>query len=366
MRIGFFTDTFYPSVNGVAKSIESFGQELHKRGHELHVFCPRTDKKWYKGMRVHSRPSVRFLPYPEFSLAAPFGRVPKLDIAHTHGPFSAGLSGLWTARRQGIPAVSTFHTPLQHYVGYISKRHEGTLAKIAEAYAINHYRRYDALITPSLAIKKMIKSAGVETFIVPTGIDTKFYRPGNKQTARRRLGIDAERVFLCLGRLSPEKNIDKIIKAAKNFIGPEDVLLIVGKGPDSERLKDAAVMSGAGERIQFRGFVPDGDVPLYYSASDAFIMASTAETQGIVMLEAMSCGCPVIGADALAIPEIIRDRKNGRLFNPGDVNALARAAKGFRPEKKMVKEAIKTASSYSIKKCTDKLEEVYDRLVVRP
>ena len=157
LRIGYFTETYFPQTNGVVESINNFGEELVKRGHEVHVFAPKTNIKEYKGIQVHSVPGLKFKPYPDYKIAIPVRvKVPELDIVHTHGPFSMGVYGLWVAKKQRIPAISTYHTLLSEYVDYISKYGKKVTKKIAEKYCEYHYRRYDSLITPSQYIKNTL------------------------------------------------------------------------------------------------------------------------------------------------------------------------------------------------------------------
>lgn len=365
MRIGNFTETFLPQRNGVVTSLLSFGPELVRRGHKVFIFCPKSNVKKHLGMSIQSYPSIVFRPYPEFKIAAPFfGEIPELDIVHTHGPFSLGLLGLRVAKKHGIPKVSTFHTLLPEYVSYLTNSGKEYLEKMAWNYIRLYYNRFDAVITPSNTMKKILKHYRVKkpVEVIPNGIDTEFFKPFDKEKARKKLGLGGEKIFLYLGRLGLEKNIDVVIKA---FRGVDAKLIIVGKGPVKDDLKKLVRDLNLADRISFAGFVPEKLKPLYYSAADALVTASTSETQGIVILEAFACGCPVIGANSLAIPEVVRDGENGHLFKPGDVEHLSQLLKSFEPNKKMSKNALRTAQIYSNKKCADKLIDLYSSLLDR-
>jgi len=360
MRIGFFTETFLPQTNGVVTSIESFGEELVKRGHEVHVYCPKTDIQNYKGMIVHSMPSVTFVPYPEFRVALPFGKVGRLDIVHTHGPFLMGKYGLRVARKQNIPKVSTFHTLLSEFVKYIYPLKPGRnlLKSLAWSYSYSHYINYDRLITPSRVIKDMLKIAR-PIDVIPTGINIDILKPQDREESREKLGLTAEKIYLCLGRLSFEKNLDLVIDAAKDFLGKDSQLIIAGKGPALESLEKQVKGISMEQSIKFVGYIPEADKTRYYSAADAFITASTSETQGIVVLEAMACSCPVIGANSLAIPEFVKDGENGFLFEPGNAKQLSDIVMGFKYTSSMAKKALETAHEYSKENCTTRLEDLY-------
>ena len=361
MKIGYFTETYLPQTNGVVESINNFGEELVKRGHEVHIFAPKTSVKEYKGMQVHSVPGFKFKPYPDYKIAIPIKvKVPQLDIIHTHGPFSMGYYGLYTAKKQHIPAVSTYHTLLSEYVDYVSKYGQKVTKKIAEKYCNYHYKSYDSLITPSNYIKQTLpKKTQVKAVVIASPISNSLKPVKN---ARKRLGLDNyNKIYLYLGRVSPEKSIDVILKAAPYFLKQEDVLLIAGKGPALPELKKQARQLKLGRKVKFLGYVPEELKPAYYSAADLFITASKSETEGLVVIEAQACGTPVIAADATAMPEIIKEGENGYLFTPDNYKELARTINYHKYPKTMQKKAIKTAEGYSIKHLTDKLEKLYEK-----
>ncbi len=363
MRIGFFTDTFLPQKNGVVTSLLSFGPELVGRGHEVFVFCPESNVREFQGMAVYSYPAVTFRPYPEFRIAVPQGRdkAPKLDIVHTHSPFTMGFFGWRVAKLQGIPRVSTFHTMLSEYVGYVSRLGKLLLKPITWKFCKVFYNRHRKLIAPSNVLREVLKKQGIERPIevIPTGIDLDFFKPINKKKARRKLGIGGEKIFLTLGRLGHEKNIDVIFRAMKNV---DAKLVVAGRGPAAKKLKNLRDGLGIQKKVSFVGYVPENLKPLYYSAADAFILASTSETQGVVVTEAMACGAPVIGTNSLAIPEIVKDGKNGYLFDPHNVKELSRLLQNFEFSEKMRSAALESVVGYSIQKCVDKLEKFYASL----
>jgi glycosyltransferase involved in cell wall biosynthesis len=364
MRIGFFTDTFLPQQNGVVASLLSFGSELVKRGHEVHVFCPKTRVKEINGIFVHSYPAVKFRSYPEFEIAIPRGRdkAPPLDIVHTHSPFTMGFFGWRVAKFQRIPRVSTFHTLLSEYTRHVSRLGKSILKLITWRFCGVFYNRHEKLIAPSRALKEVLREHKIKKPIevIPNGIDTGFYRPIDRQKARRELGLGDERIFLCLGRVSYEKNLDQVLHAVKNV---EARLLIVGRGPALKMLKMLVKKEKLHKKVSFEGFVSEEMKPLYYSAADALVNASTSETQGMVIIEAMACGCPVIGAKSLAIPEVVKDGKNGYLFEAGATVELAEILKTFQPSERLRAYAMKTARGFSIEKCTEKLEEFYTSVI---
>lgn len=359
MRIGFFTDTFLPQRNGVVSSILSFGPELVKRGHEVIVFCPRSNVSEYEGMEIRRYPSTTFKPYPEFQVAFPsgVGKVPKLDIVHTHSPFSLGVFGLLVAKRQGAPIVSTFHTMLSEYVTYISSFWRTALNAVTWRYCRFYYNQCRAIVAPSNVLKRVLLQHKIAKpiIVLPTGIDLDLLKPVDMKKAREKIGVGGK-VFLSLGRLGFEKNIDVILRAIENV---DARLIIAGKGPAERNLRELARKLGVQKKVSFVGHVPEKLKNIYYSAADAFVISSTSETQAIVVAEAMACECPVIGANSLAIPEIIEDGVNGYLFDPGDSEGLSEILLNFESSKKMRTAAVKRAKTFSKQRCTNKLEKFY-------
>lgn len=363
MKIGFFTDTFLPQVNGVVTALDDFGGELGRRGHEVHVFCPgrKSVDYMHNDMRVHAFRSVKFRLYPDYLVGLPFslGRVPPLDIVHTHGPFSFGWYGLRAAKKQGLAPLGTFHTLLSEYSYYL-KLPQFLYRRLSWGYLRFHYNRYGLLTAPSESIKGMLEGHGFrpEIRVLPNGVDTGFFR--QVKNARDRLGIDAERVYLYVGRLSHEKGVDALIRASRRFLTGDSVLLVVGRGPAAPFLRKQAKND---RRVIFTGYVEDEKLPLYYSASDAFITASGMETQGLTALEAMACGCPVVGKNALATPEVVENGKNGYLW---DTQAeLVKVIGGLTRARlsRLSKNALATAKEYSVGKCTDGLEKIYEEML---
>ncbi|MGQ9788191.1 MAG: glycosyltransferase [Candidatus Hadarchaeaceae archaeon] len=361
MRIGFFTDTFLPQKNGVVTSLLNTGTELIRNGHEVFIFSPRTNIREFRGMKVYSYPAVTFKPYPEFKIAVPQGResVPKLDIVHNHSPFTMGLFGWRVSNFQKIPRVTTFHTLLSEYARYVAPLGKKIMEKVVWKYCELFYNKQKGIIVPSRALKSVLTSHHIKKAIsiIPSGIDINFFRPVKKETARESLGLnEGERIFLSLGRLGHEKNVDVIIRA---FTKVDGKLLIAGRGPATKRLRKLRDKLSLKKKVLFLGYVPEKLKPLYYSAADAFIIASKSETQALVVVEAMACGCPVIGANSLAIPEIIKDGENGYLFSPRNTAELAQILCSYGPSTKLRNQALKTAKKFSVTECTKKLEKFY-------
>lgn len=368
MKIGMFTETWYPQTNGVVSSTSWFADELVKQGHEVEIFAPAPGENDYHGIPVHRFRSFTFRPYPEFRAAFPPIRINKLvkgkgfDIIHTHGPFSLGLAGLYAAKRNKIPVVTTFHTPLSDYVHYLFKGYYLSLfgKKVSWIYSVKQYNHYNAVITPSNVIKTVLHEHKVKApiCVIPTGIElNRFDRVKNSKDVREKFGIDGDFALHC-GRLSKEKNVSDVLKAWESLDIP---LVVTSRGPELERLKKKAR-----DNVIFTGFISDVDLIKLYKEAMFSVIASEAETQGLVIIEAMACKCPVIGANFLAIPETVFDGINGFLFPLHDSVALAEKAKLLADDKKMrvhmARNARKTAEKNTIQKRTRELIAVYESL----
>ena len=208
----------------------------------------------------------------------------------------------------------------------------------------------------------------MHSHVVPNALDTQRFHPGIDGSAiRRKLGLQqGEKMVLTTGRVSREKNLDVLVRAAR---GVENArFVIVGDGPSHKELLRLAHSEGVSHRFVFTGLVSDEELPHYYAASDVFATASTFETQGLALLEAMACGKPAVAADALALPEAVHEGKNGFLFRPSSeaecaakINDVLNADE--KTYAKMARNARKTAELYSIPVSTGKLIAVYEKLL---
>ncbi len=371
MRLGFFTDSYRPNVDGVVRSIEDFRGELERRGDEVFVFASgsRSDKRANRDDHVYYSTSVRLPPYPQYKVAVfPFvraatrSRANGLELVHSHGQASMGVAAITTAKALRVPLVGTFHTLIPHGVkNYVA--HPG-LASSLERFswrAIEYfYRPFDVVTAPSKFMARLLQEHGVEAVALPNGVNVRKFRPAaSKAWLERKVGREGPFV-LCLGRVSPEKNISLVIDAFRTVRRETGATLVVaGTGPQLAELK-----AGADDSVVFTGFVDDRDLSKYYSAADAFVTASTFETQGLTVLEAMACGTPVAAARSMALPEVVKDKRNGFLFAPGNVDSCARAVmRAMLSKRVLTDECRRTAQKYSVPRVTDELSAIYGALL---
>lgn len=380
LNIAFYTDTYLPSMDGVVTSILNFKQELERRGHKVYIFAAadRRSKAKFSKKDVFLYSGMKFKPYPQYNVALfPYNSVFKLnelkiDIVHVQTPMVMGFAGLTAAKVLRVPIVSSFHTMVTNKpiidAYYPKNKQLKKFAKMSMLKYLNmFYNRCDAVIAPTNTIGTLLKRNGISRTIevVPNAIDIGVMNPkvsGIK--ARKALGFGKrDKVILYLGRLSREKKIEVLLKAAALLIKKDSRIRLVigGTGPAERYYTDMAKRLGIMERTSFIGFVKQKDLPGIYAASDVVCLPSTFETQGIVLLEAMAVGRPVVGADYLAIKEMIQNGKNGEKFKPGDYTSCAKKIEKVLNNAGYYKHnVVKTAMEFSRDKVTDKLLDVYN------
>lgn len=331
MRIGLFTDTYFPQVSGVATSIRTLKTELEKLGHTVFIFTT-TDKdvNRYEDWQIIRIPSVPFfafkdrrIAYRGFSTALEIARQYQLDIIHTQTEFSLGLLGVWIAKELRIPVVHTYHTQYEDYVRYIAK---GMVIRPSMVkYIVRGFMSdLDGVICPSeivydLLVKYKVK---VEKRVIPTGIElAKFERPEitseNIADLREKLGIsNQETMLLSLSRVSYEKNIQAVLAALPAVLeeNPDVKLVVAGDGPYLSDLKAQAKRLNITDAVIFTGMIAPSETALYYKAADFFISASTSETQGLTYLESLASGTPIIAHGNPYLDNVINDKMFGTLY----------------------------------------------------
>lgn len=331
MRIGLFTDTYFPQVSGVATSIRTLKTELEKQGHAVFIFTT-TDKdvNRYEDWQIIRIPSVPFFAFKDrrfayrgFTKALEIAKQYQLDIIHTQTEFSLGLLGIWIARELKIPVIHTYHTQYEDYVHYITK---GMLIRPSMVkYLVRGFLHdVDGVICPSEIVRDLLSKykVKVEKRVIPTGIElAKFERPEIKEenlaTLRSKLGIKKdEKMLLSLSRISFEKNIQAVLVAFAQVLKEEDKvkLVVAGDGPYLDSLKEQAVQLQIQDQVIFTGMITPSETALYYKAADFFISASTSETQGLTYLESLASGTPVIAHGNPYLDNLISDKMFGTLY----------------------------------------------------
>jgi 1,2-diacylglycerol 3-alpha-glucosyltransferase len=338
MNIAIFTDTYFPTINGVSSSVYTLAGELKKRGHKVYVFTvsnPLLDEvKQREDSSIYRFPSVPLVFIKPQRAAYPFSirlfrliKKFKIDIIHTQSEFFMGFLGISASTSFRIPIVHTYHTMLEDYTHYIAHGMLATPA-MARQFSKAFCSFASSIIVPTEKVANFLREYGVKKpiYVIPTGINfTPFIKashPENDTLAlKKKLNIDPSwPIILSLGRVAKEKSVDMSISQMPEIIKlvPEARLLIVGTGPDIDSLKELSESLNVADRVIFTGAVPYKEIGSYYQLGDVFLCCSVTETQGLTYYEAMAAGVPIIARRDDSIKKVIRDKIDGRLFDSPD------------------------------------------------
>lgn len=378
MRIGVFSDSYKPYTSGVVTSICTFKDELIKMGHEVFIFAPS-----YPNYNEHEENVFRYysLPSPtnkDYTLALPvypgMNRLLKkldLDIIHVHSPVMLGRVGLHYAKKYKIPIVFTYHTLYDQYVHYVPVPQDFA-KEVAIKYSTSFCNQCDHVIVPSSEVEEILKKHVRKPIsVIPTGVPLhKFTGPQDDNWLRSHYDIPQEnKILLFVGRLTKEKNLEFLIEAfakVKQSL-PNTTLVLTAQGPLEPDLKKLTKSLGLSleREVIFTGALPfDTLVKVYYS-SDLFVFSSVTETQGLVLIEAMAAGLPVVAVSAYGVLDMVDSGINGILtecdqdeFSKAIIKVLS------NPElySEYQKNAISKANSLSSTNTAKKLNEVYEDL----
>ena len=399
MKLAYFTDTYLPTRDGVVTSILSFKEELEKKGHEVYIFCPGKRKgRVQQEKNVFRYAASSFALYPEYDIAIfpyfadmKFKKL-RIDIMHSHALTTMGLAARHISKKKKMPSVATMHTlvPLAtHYLKEgamkkdVSTKFWELILKLVTAWATKRFvykidsdtfwdalawffEPFDVVTCPSEYTRTIMAEHGIQTQVVPNGIDTARFRPDiDTRKFRQSFGLEGKNVVLHVGRLTLEKNLDVLIDAAPlvKREHPDAVFLVVGSGPARAHFEKRISEKGLADSFIFTGSLPDDLLPLTYAACDMLAFPSTFETQGLVALEAMACGKPVVAAKDTAVSEVIAEKKNGYLFNGTAQDFADKIAECLMKGAPFSKAARERALAYSKEKCAKKLISVYEQLL---
>ena len=322
MRVLFVSDVYFPRVNGVSTSIRTFREDLAACGVETLLFVPRYDTSAVSDdpgiLRVPSSGvpkdpedrRMRWGPLNRVLATIPRGQV---DMVHIHTPFVAHYAGARFARNVGLPCVATYHTffeeYLHHYVPVLPRRIGRLLAR---TFTRSQCADVQALIAPSDPMRDVLLEYGVSTpiHVLPTGLPADRFNPGDAQRFRELAQIPHGRPLVTyIGRVAHEKNIEFLITvfAEVHRTVPEAMLVIAGEGPARESLRQMVARLGLERDVHFAGYLDRNTALLdCYAAADVFAFASRTETQGLVLLEAMAQGAPIVSTAELGTRSILK------------------------------------------------------------
>ena len=336
MNILLVTNTYIPHVGGVARSVASFVDAYRARGHRVMVIAPEFPDMPAHETDVVRVPAIQNFNASDFSVVLPI--LPSLDdriddfapdIVHSQHPFLLGTSAVRIARRGGLPLVFTHHTLYERYTHYVPGD-SAALRRFTVELATRYANLCDRVFAPSESIRDIIRERGVTVpvDVIPTGVRVQDFADGDGLQFRRRMGIPGAAVVIGhLGRLAPEKNLAFLARAVARVAGGDARVhfLVVGTGPSESAVRACFEDAGLEGRLHVAGVCEGQELADALHAMDLFAFASTSETQGMVLTEAMAAGLPVVGLDAPGVREVVVDRRNGCLVRDEDEAAFAAA-----------------------------------------
>lgn len=384
MKMGLFTDTYYPQINGVATSVLMLKKNLESMGHRVYVFTTTDPKAEGKDKNVYRVPSIPFISARRVGLfynprLARFIKKLGLDVIHTHTEFSLGIFGRAMAKELNIPFLHTYHTIYEDYTHYIGKLGVfDPIAKMAvRKISINFCSSADKVIVPTNKVKDLLLSYNLkqDISIIPTGIElNKFskynYSSNIVKNLRASLGIgERDKVLLYIGRIAKEKNIEEILITIKSYLKDrEDIkFVLIGDGPEKSILEDKVKELGIDDQTIFSGERPWNEIGIYYQMGDVFVSSSQSETQGLTYIEALASGVPVVAKADKCLNGVLEDNVNGYSFNnrEGFIRALDSILYNQLKRERLSLGAIKSARRFSAQYFAYTIEKLYEEMLLK-
>lgn len=387
MRIGLFTDTYPPFINGVSTSVSILKRSLEKLGHTVYVVTVNPDAMKYKYEEEDHVIRLSGIPFPLYdyrisgvmSIKA-FNQIKKwkLDIIHSHTEFGVGTFARICANQLNIPLVHTYHTMYEDYVHYITHGYFNNSSKEIVKYLSLFYcdKTVTDLVVPTKKTYSLFKDkykVDRNIYIVPTGIEIERFFKENIDRKKidkikKKWNLNRKDFIIgYVGRIAQEKSIDRVLKAtAEAYKKNKNIkLVIVGDGPDLELLRKLAVDLKINEITLFIGKVPWEEIPLYYNLFDVFVTASTTETQGLTVIEAMASSLAPICINDESFINTVIDGLNGKIFKTDEEFATILTNLSF--DKKEVKrlghQARIDSEKYGSKYFAERILDVYNHAI---
>lgn len=383
MKILFISDVYFPRVNGVSTSIRTFRKELIDLGHEVHLIAPDYDdedkykEKWItriSSRKIYFDPEDRLMDYFKVKKLIPWIKKENFDVIHIHTPFVAHYLGLKISKLVSIPCVETYHTffedYLHHYLPFIPEfisRHYARWISKRQCNAVN------GIISPSQPMLDILRKYQINTLaeVIPTGLEEKYFTRHSGEAFRLAQNIPTtQKVLLFVGRVAHEKNILFLLRMFKILLNkhPNTLLLVTGEGPAENDIRHEIKILGITNNVKMIEYLDQMDeLPACYAAADIFVFSSKSETQGIVLLEAMAQGTPVVGIAELGTASILFEGK-GSLIAKDDIQHFSdRVAELLSDEelyRRMSDEAFKyVKENWSAKDQAKKLSNFYKTVI---
>lgn len=368
MRIAFFTETFLPKIDGIVTRLCQTIDHLQKFGDRVLIISPDYGIQDYKGVPVYGVSGFPLPMYPELKLAPPNPSIrPVLekfqpDLIHLVNPAILGLGGLYYAKMMKIPLVASYHTHLPQYLHHYGL---GILEPLLWELLKGAHNQADLNLCTSTAMVRELQAHGIERVdLWQRGVDTELFQPelaSLEMRDRLSQGHPESPLLLYVGRLGAEKEIDRIKPILEAI--PDARLALVGDGPNRQQLQEHF----AGTPTNFVGYLRGKELASAFASADAFIFPSRTETLGLVLLEAMAAGCPVVAAARGGILDIVTDGVNGYLFDPeaedGAIRATQRLLANQKEREKLRLQARQEAERWGWSAATAQLRRHYQSVM---
>ena len=385
MKILLISDVYFPRVNGVSTSIRTFTEQLQMLGHTIHLIAPEygvktEDEAWITRVPARSiyfDPEDKLMKVGEILKRLPSLKSQQFDLIHIHTPFIAHYAGLKLGKLLQIPVVETYHTffedYLHHYLPWIPRKLAKGLARFISKKQCN---QVDAIVAPSQPMLDVLRTYGINTKaeVIATGLQTHSFTDADGDAFRQQYAIDIARpMLLYVGRVAFEKNIHFLLKVVKQLseVMPEVLFVITGEGPAEASLHAAVSTLGIENNVQFIGYLNrEKELNACYKAADIFIFASKSETQGLVLLEAMAQGTPVVAIAELGTASILVEGE-GAMIAPEDEAAFMQKVRNLLANPVHCRYLGERAKCYaqnnwSAAKQADRMVQFYGELLNRP
>lgn len=394
MKIGYFSDTYHPQINGVVMSIDLFREELIKHNHQVYVFAPafKSDLRdrtkitpviWGDPYAITEEDVFRFrsmssIFVKEYPLAIPLSlrttvQISKLDldIAHSHDPFTLGVFADLVSYSKNIPLVHTYHTLYPDYLHYVFKREYKVTKKISQRLSATYCNRTDHVIAPSDKLKHLLQDFGVTTPIttIPTGIKLKRFEHLKSGFLQKKYHIPLKtKKMLFIGRLGKEKNVEFLLQVARIISSKQrDVyLIVIGDGPNRKALEELAHNLDISDHVKFTGYLSHDEVIQTLADVDVFVFSSLTDTQGVVLFEAAAASLPIVMVRDEGLSDIVVDNHNGFITSEDYGEFASRVELLFsnaQLSEKMGKRSQNIVQHFSIENQTRILQDLYERVI---
>ncbi|MDR7898290.1 glycosyltransferase family 1 protein [Thermosynechococcus sp. JY1334] len=368
MRIALFTETFLPKIDGIVTRLCQTVRHLQRNGHQVLVVAPEGGLDYYEGAQIYGVSGFPLPLYPELKLALPRPAIGQAleafapDLIHVANPAVLGVAGLYYAQKFHLPLVASYHTHLPQYLKYYGL---GFLEEVLWSLLRLAHNRAQLNLCTSTAMVAELKAHGIHHLALwQRGVDVELFHPQRQSQEMRSFlsqGHPEAPLLLYVGRLSAEKEIEQIKPILEQI--PQARLALVGNGPHREALEQHF----AGTPTHFVGYLRGERLAAAFASADVFVFPSRTETLGLVLLEAMAAGCPVVAANSGGIPDIVTDGVNGFLFDPADstgaITACQRLFDSPSDRETLRQNARQEAERWSWAAATQQLEQYYQSVL---